>query len=368
MDASVSSGNLVSSQTISPSTSIINIPAIWLIRTLPPSDTLLDEGFLKVHTTTFVATSLAFWMARWPEQVLNYPSIANYYPDPSIIVRPNSTASDQLMSPSFRVLGSSPGDHVFYAGSEYADAEGKYKLRTDVSTQGYGYHLDQTTKIIAISVLAAYCLYILIFVILMLTLNRVHSNAWDSIGELTALAIMSRPDNKLRNTSAGIETVALFKLPVNIRANDDNHLEILFGDDEGSARSGVVEKDKVYELLADVLYLTRIDSCAQSNLALELDMSWLLSLGVVRILDHPHPSSYAWLSISCVLYSSSGSAMNFSLKGTHFSLISFAIQGPRISFTGFASSSSKGVSISAISRSTCFPHASQGSNFSEMVS
>lgn len=150
--------------------------------------------------------------------------------------------SSQLDPSVWVFLRFPPGNSAAYLGPFRP-----FGLRAiDVSSYGYGYQIDQTTKIIAISVLAAYCLYILIFVVLVLTLNRVHSNAWDSIGELTALAIMSRPDDKLRNTSAGIETVALFELPMNIRANDNNHLEILFEDDGENPSSGVVEKNKKY--------------------------------------------------------------------------------------------------------------------------
>ncbi|KAG9605616.1 hypothetical protein KCU77_g471, partial [Aureobasidium melanogenum] len=192
-------------------------------------------------------------MAQWPKHVLDYPNDGpqsaqdSKFPDPGIFVGSSHSDHNELPNDSLQWSGSSPEGHVFYPGSESANAQGKYRLRMDVSSHGYGYHINQPTKFIATAVLALYCLYILTFVVLMLTLNRVHSNSWDSIGEFTTLAIMSRPDIKLRNTSAGIETVALFRLPMNIRANDNNHLEILFGDDEGRPTSGLVEKDKEYE-------------------------------------------------------------------------------------------------------------------------
>ncbi|KAH0172184.1 hypothetical protein KCU67_g1843, partial [Aureobasidium melanogenum] len=226
---------LVRSQTNSLYASDVNIPAVWLNKTLPDSSVLLNYGLLGVDTPTFLASSLAISMAQLPKQTPTFFSDddGSLYPNPSLTWR-----------------GSSAEHHDFYWCLESwnaQDAQGKYRLRMDVSSHGYGYQIDQTSKVIAISVLAAYCLYILTFVVLMLVFNRVYSNAWDSIGELTALAIMSRPDDKLRNTSAGIETVDLFKLPMNIRANDNNHLEIVFKDDEGGQQAGVVEKDKEYE-------------------------------------------------------------------------------------------------------------------------
>ncbi|KAG9569013.1 hypothetical protein KCU71_g2731, partial [Aureobasidium melanogenum] len=244
-DAEIYENKLVSSQMISPSNTTTNISAMWFNRTLPDLSALLSGGLEEVDTATFLATSLAISMAQWPKQTLNYPNDpptplgrTGGWPDPGVLVGGPVTST--------RWLGSSAKDHVLFPGSEQAEAQGKYRLRMDVSSHGYGYSIDQPTKVIAIAVLAAYSLYILFFVVLMLTLNRVHSNAWDSIGELTALAIMSTPDDRLRNTSAGIETVALFKLPMNIRANDNNHLEIVFKDDERALGSGIVEKDKKY--------------------------------------------------------------------------------------------------------------------------
>ncbi|KAG9517866.1 hypothetical protein KCV07_g5859, partial [Aureobasidium melanogenum] len=252
-DAYTINNQLVSSRTNGLPASTINITATWLNHTLPDLNTLLSYGLAEVDAPTFLATSLAISVAQWPKQILSYPKNAPHslgtslYLDDSnlgIIVGSNSSA---WYTKSLQWLGSSYQDHIFFPGSEYAEVLGKYRLQIDVSSHGYGYWIDHPTKVVAISVLAAYCLYIMIFMILALTLHRTHSNAWDSIGELTALAIMSRPDDKLRNTSAGIETVALFRLPMNIRANDNNHLEILFGDNEGGPQAGVVEKDKEYE-------------------------------------------------------------------------------------------------------------------------
>lgn len=240
------SNKLVGSQTDRVSASSIPIPGSWLNWTLPTLSTLLNNGLTDVDMATFLATSTAISMAQWPRWIIETPDNSEDVFGDIIIENPRSNDSGYV-NPSLRWLAPSTGDHVFFAGSEYARAQGKYRLRMDVSTYGYGYQINQTTKVIAICVLVAYCLFILTFVILMLTLSRVHSNAWDSIGELTALAIMSKPDKKLRNTSAGIETVALSKLPVNIRANDNNHLEIVFGDDEDGLKAGVVEKNKRYE-------------------------------------------------------------------------------------------------------------------------
>lgn len=58
--------------------------------------------------------------------------------------------------------------------------------------------------------------------------------------------MLSRSTTRLRNTSAGIETLELFKEPVNIRAVDQDHLEIVFENDCGDRVIQAVQKDKKY--------------------------------------------------------------------------------------------------------------------------
>ena len=69
-------------------------------------------------------------------------------------------------------------------------------------------------------------------------LNYLHlgisSTAWDSISEVTALAMNSTPTLMLRNTCAGISELHIFKIPVRIKVKKDaegegEHLELVFG-------------------------------------------------------------------------------------------------------------------------------------------
>ena len=69
-------------------------------------------------------------------------------------------------------------------------------------------------------------------------LNRspgISSTCWDSISEVTALAINSQPTTLLRNTCAGITEIRIFKTSVRILAMSDEegegeHLELVFGE------------------------------------------------------------------------------------------------------------------------------------------
>ena len=62
----------------------------------------------------------------------------------------------------------------------------------------------------------------------------ISSTAWDSIAEVTALAMNSTPTAALRITCAGISELHVFKTPVRILAQQDEygdgeHLELVFG-------------------------------------------------------------------------------------------------------------------------------------------
>lgn len=65
----------------------------------------------------------------------------------------------------------------------------------------------------------------------------ISSTCWDSIAEVTALAMNSKPTKALRNTCAGIRELHIFQLPVRVLAVPDKegegeHLELVFGEEE----------------------------------------------------------------------------------------------------------------------------------------
>ncbi|KAL8636072.1 MAG: hypothetical protein Q9228_006493, partial [Teloschistes exilis] len=65
--------------------------------------------------------------------------------------------------------------------------------------------------------------------------SGISSNCWDTIAEVTAIAVNSRPTSALRNTCAGISEFHIFKLPVHILVSRDDegegeHLELVFGE------------------------------------------------------------------------------------------------------------------------------------------
>ncbi|KAK8209670.1 hypothetical protein IWZ01DRAFT_527959 [Phyllosticta capitalensis] len=100
---------------------------------------------------------------------------------------------------------------------------------------------------LSLAVLATYVAYILAFIIYTLGFSRTASFAWDSISELVALALLSKPPEKsLRNTRAGIETVELLKQHVHIRVVEDEKLELVFKDEDAGRLTSRIEPNHKY--------------------------------------------------------------------------------------------------------------------------
>ena len=125
------------------------------------------------------------------------------------------------------------------------------KFRVSSTVEGYAYNTQGTTTKLAISFLLAYCL-IAIAHIIYAGISGMSSTCWDSIGEVTALAMNSTPTAALRNTCAGITELNIFKLPVRVLAfrdaeGDGEHLELVFGDlDEKTLESRTIKANRAY--------------------------------------------------------------------------------------------------------------------------
>lgn len=126
------------------------------------------------------------------------------------------------------------------------------KLRVYSTFEGFAYNTAGATPKVAICFLLAYCAMALAH-ILYAGITGISSTCWDSIGEVTALAVNSTPSTLLRNTCAGITELNVFKIPVRVLAFRDNensdgeHLELVFGDlDEKSIQHQVIKENRVY--------------------------------------------------------------------------------------------------------------------------
>ena len=141
------------------------------------------------------------------------------------------------------------GNNVFQVDPE--ESKDWVKFRVSSKIEGYAYNTQATTIKLAIGLLLAYCL-IAIAHIIYAGISGISSTCWDSIGEVTALAMNSTPTAALRNTCAGITELKIFKLPVRVLAfrdaeGDGEHLELVFGDlDEKTLESRTIKPNRAY--------------------------------------------------------------------------------------------------------------------------
>ena len=110
-------------------------------------------------------------------------------------------------------------------------------MRVDVRFyhDGYGYDSSTVTVQLSLAVITIYLSAALAYVISTLWTGEVGSS-WDSAGGVLLLGMNSKRPAHLGDTSAGIETLKTYKEPVNIRVNDENHLELVFANN-ASTRS-----------------------------------------------------------------------------------------------------------------------------------
>ena len=135
------------------------------------------------------------------------------------------------------------------------ESEDWVKFRVYSTIEGYAYNTKGATPKVAICFLLAYCVVALGH-ILYAGITGISSTCWDSIGEVTALAVNSTPSVLLRNTCAGITEINIFKIPVRVLAlrddenSDGEHLELVFGNvDEKTIEHQVIKKNRVYGTL-----------------------------------------------------------------------------------------------------------------------
>ncbi|KAI9787920.1 MAG: hypothetical protein M1835_002597 [Candelina submexicana] len=111
------------------------------------------------------------------------------------------------------------------------------RFTMEASVKGYAYSSRGTPAKVAIGLMILYCIVAILHYIY-LCMTGISSSSWDSISEITTLAMNSKPTGALRGTSAGIDTLEVFKKRVRIVVADENHLEMTFQDD--SAHPSIV--------------------------------------------------------------------------------------------------------------------------------
>lgn len=140
------------------------------------------------------------------------------------------------------------GHEFGYGGNIYnisavPDTSKLSKFTVQVDINGYAYNSKGSTMILSIVVLCCYCVMAIVHSVFWL-LQRRASTAWDTVSEVTALAMQSQPTTVLENTCVGISTTHVFSNLVRVvKTGERNHLELDFGDGDESERQRLVEDE-----------------------------------------------------------------------------------------------------------------------------
>ncbi len=154
------------------------------------------------------------------------------------------------------------GNNVFQV--DPVESKDWVKFRVSTTVNGYAYNTHGATPKVAICILLVYCLVALIHIIYA-GISGISSTCWDSIGEVTALAMNSTPTAALRNTCAGITELNIFKLPVRVLAfrdeeGDGEHLELVFGNqDEKTVENKIIKANRVYGTMPTMKAREKVD-------------------------------------------------------------------------------------------------------------
>jgi hypothetical protein len=113
----------------------------------------------------------------------------------------------------------------------------KFTMQVDI--EGYAFNIQGTSTILSCVVLLAYCMMVAIHIGFVIW-TRSSSTSWDSVSEVVALAMQSKPSDKLGNTCAGINSTGVFTNNVRIIRTGPrrDHLELDFVNGISSPNAG----------------------------------------------------------------------------------------------------------------------------------
>ncbi|OAG42542.1 hypothetical protein AYO21_03127 [Fonsecaea monophora] len=116
------------------------------------------------------------------------------------------------------------------------------------SQHGFGYNAEAITVQLSLAVLGLFCVFVATHMFLLLFTGYT-GTSWDSISELLMLGLMSRKPQYLgSHTSAGLDTLNIFREPVSVKVNDEGYVELVFENDAAGklGRNAPVVVNKAY--------------------------------------------------------------------------------------------------------------------------
>lgn len=133
-----------------------------------------------------------------------------YWPAPAIFYAP--LASSLI---SLALSNVPPTRDVDVYGPDLVTQSSTERLWIQKYTYGLSYGPSSPAVRLALGILMLYCLVVVVHIYFSLR-SGLSSASWDSMAEMMALGMNSRPTNSLQNTCAGIRTIEVFKERVRI--------------------------------------------------------------------------------------------------------------------------------------------------------
>lgn len=206
---------------------------------LPTSQWRDDSGFVQGVMETILTTMVMNGLSRTASSATIQGQL-KYCPEDSCNEICGRWCLD-MMPKNYQEFGY--GGNI-YNTSDIPDLSKMSKFTVQVDVNGYAYNIKGATVVLSCVVLLCYCFLAVLHSVFVL-IQRSSSNAWDSVSEVTALAMQSQPTEKLENTCAGISTTDVFSNLVKVvrTGGEKNHLELDFGDRGPLVGERVIEDD-----------------------------------------------------------------------------------------------------------------------------
>ena len=155
--------------------------------------------------------------------VVNSLGRTNYYTSlAGKLIGDDDQWMSQLMPANGTAIGY--GGNAFTLADQSPDTVTQFTLQ--VKAQGYAYSPRGSTTILSIIILLIYCALAFGHTFYMIR-TGLSSSSWDTISEITTLAMNSDRTNVLVNTGAGIETSTVFREMIYVKADGDR-LQFVF--------------------------------------------------------------------------------------------------------------------------------------------
>lgn len=118
------------------------------------------------------------------------------------------------------------------------------EFTAEIFIEGWAYNLQGKATKLSCIILAAYAALALLHISFTIW-TGMSSQAWDTVAEIIALAMQSRPTDALQNTSAGITTATVFTQMVKVVQTGENggHLELDFGGHPDAGKQPLVPNE-----------------------------------------------------------------------------------------------------------------------------